>query len=283
MSHKKSMKWQAVAKTAVVQEDTDCVISRDAFLVVLAQTGKPRIPGAYALRTESIEALNNLREEPSPAAVGAPPGLPPPPGLEDCLGDDAGANELPQLQEPPQQEPATLTTEVIAREPERFKVLLTNLPPTILKECMLRVILEQANLTNVVDMALRPNGKALITFGAYECVPRCIKHFRDRQWDSSQGPVGALYVRTVKDGSSTKKDTPALAAKNFSVKATPFVPTMPKSSHKFSVDAPVFVPTMNLMTMHNDSNASTSEPASDTAMSDSCESERPDATASCCT
>ena len=48
----------------------------------------------------------------------------------------------------------------------------------------------------------------------YECVPRCIKHFRDRQWDSSQGPVGALYVRTVKDGSSMKKDRACLQGRH---------------------------------------------------------------------
>jgi len=98
-------------------------------------------------------------------------------------------------------------------EPEQYKVLLQNLPAQMLQERMLRVMLEQAKLTDVmgVDVA---NRKALITFASYASVGQCIAHFHGRKWGCATMPVTATCGCT--------KQQPA--AKPMSANAPTFVP-----------------------------------------------------------
>jgi len=112
-------------------------------------------------------------------------------------------------------------------EPQQFKVLLQNLPETMLKECMLQVMLEQAKLNDATDFAFRANGKALITFSTYASVCKCITHFDGRKWGNSSMPVSATYVRTVKSGQKQNENDNA---------------PQETKLRSMSADAPVFVP-----------------------------------------
>jgi hypothetical protein len=213
--------WASVAKTSSENAKQDCldgVISRDEFLagrVISLMKGLPKPKAMAGLRTEANALV-------SPNLQSAAP----PPGLE----DDASSAKLASLSMA-EKEPFA---DVPLAEPQTYKALLRDLPEAMLKECMLRAMLEQAKLRDIVDLAFRPNGKALVTFSSYESLHCCIAHFHGRQWANSTVPVTAIYVRTVK-----RNDAPPMQeAKPMSADAPVFVPT----ACTFSVDAPVFVP-----------------------------------------
>lgn len=218
---------------------------------------------SYGLRTESNAIVSPLLR-PSP-----PPGLLPPPGLE-----------LPEEVEPlANKASAGLPVHVPAAETEQYKVLLDNLPEPMLKECMLRAMLEQANLNDVVHMAFRSNGKALITFSTYASVGQCINHFHARQWGGT--PIRATYVRIAKKQvtTTTVHDEPMqeVKAKPMSAHAPVFVPTAFKAGGQtlFSADAPAFVPASEKISDHDrfSSYASTDVGPSSENASDGCDSE----------
>jgi len=98
-------------------------------------------------------------------------------------------------------------------EPVQYKVLLQNLPKTMGRELLL-VLLMQAKLEDVADLAFRSNGskgKALITFTTSASVRKCLNIFHGFLWDSSNGQVTASYVRTVKNTDvSTATSSPQL-------------------------------------------------------------------------
>jgi hypothetical protein len=213
--------WASVAKTSSENAKQDCldgVISRDEFLagrVISLMKGLPKPQVMAGLRTEANALV-------SPNLQSAAP----PPGLE----DDASSAKLASLSMA-EKEPFA---HVPVAEPQTYKALLRDLPEAMLKECMLRAMLEQAKLRDIVDLAIRPNGKALVTFSSFESMHCCIVHFHGRQWGNSTVPVTAIYVRTVK-----RNDAPPMQeAKPMSADAPVFVPT----ACTFSVDAPVFVP-----------------------------------------
>jgi len=221
--------WASVAKTSsenAKQDGLDGVISRDEFLagrVISLMKGLPKPQAMAGLRTEANASV-------SPNLQSAAP----PPGLE----DDASAAKLAKACLQVCQSLSMAEKEPFAHapvaEPQTYKVLLRDLPEAMLKECMLRAMLEQAKLRDIVDLAFRPNGKALVTFSSYESMHCCIAHFHGRQWANSTVPVTAIYVRTVK-----RNDAPPMQeAKPMSADAPVFVP----SACTFSVDAPVFVP-----------------------------------------
>lgn len=221
-----------------------------------------KIPGMYSLTTKPISELpEEAEEEATPQMPVCPPGLRPPPGLEDVV--PLTNNALPDIT-PSHEDKQEMEDNVqpVTEEPKQYKVLLSNLPEAILKECMLRVVFEQAGLADILDLKFRADGKALVSFATYSSVPRCIMHFRGRQWDNSHLPVQAVYVETVQ---RTVNNEQRLFAKKMSAATTPF---------KFSVDAPVFVPTMSLIDKHNGSDGSTDGPPSDGATSETCESEQ---------
>lgn len=87
---------------------------------------------------------------------------------------------------------------------------------------MLHAMLDQANLTDVVDLACRQNGKAVVTFGTYASLCQCINFFQGRQWG-----VIATYVRLVKTNQTPTAED---------------VPKQPAPIKGLSADAPVFVP-----------------------------------------
>jgi len=105
---------------------------------------------------------------------------------------------------------------------------------------MLRVVLEQAGLSDVVDMCFPAKGEALITFGTYAMVPSCIMHFKGCQWNCLDSPVDALFILPfVPDGDWAGVTAACLTAKNMSADAAVFVPvSTPLSSHKMSTDGP---------------------------------------------
>jgi len=282
------------AKTIVMTveaEEDDRVISRGEFLIgrVLSMRQGGLLPDAYRLDAKSI-AISDIAEYPSSPIPDAPP------GLEDMCSLARAEREHQLLPIPP---PPPLPT-------EQYQVLLLNLPEKILSQCMLRVVLEQAGLSDVVDMCFPAKGEALITFGTYAMVPPCIRHFKGCQWNRLDSPIDALFIApfapngdwaggtasclTAKNMSADatvfvpvstplsshkfSTDGPCLTAKNMSAGATVFVPaSTPFSSHKLSTDAPAFVPTAGLTTKRDGSEGSTSGPSSDGAMSDDCDSE----------
>jgi len=271
---KAEKQWAAKAPKAEEQpckpestEDQPIVVTLDEFLVgriVSMQKKDYKVPGVYSLTTKSISSLpeeaeeESAPEESAPQILTCPPGLAPPPGLEDVVPLKSNVAMPSEEDKQEKEEPV----EMVKEEPKQYKVLLSNLPEAILKECMLRVVFEQAGLPDIMDLKFRADGKALVTFATYASVPRCIMHFRGRQWDNSHMPVQAVYVQTVQ---RTVNHEQRLFAEKVSAATAPF---------KFSVDAPVFVPTMSLIDKHNGSDGSTDGPPSDGASSETCESEQ---------
>lgn len=270
--------WSDIVKPARAPD----VISRNELLAACV-TAKQNdqsdcssvwLPGYGCMCTESSATANRSHQAWSGISAIAPtvrpalpPGLEPPPGLELPAERKSDSD---QKQQKKKKKSATNSAEIIAPEPEKFQVLLQNLPTMMLNECMLRVMLDQAKLIDVVDMKYRPNGKALITFGTYASLVQCISHFEGRQWGAaSRGvPISATYVRLVK------------------MKQTPVVTALPAPMKSLSADAPTFVPGLfpaaptlqqssDKMCEERDrlhSNAST-EPGSADGMSDGCDSD----------
>lgn len=271
--------WSDIVKSARAPD----VISRNELLAACV-TAKQNdqsdcssvwLPGYGCMRTESSATANRSHQAWSCHSAIAPtvrpslpPGLEPPPGLELPAERKPDKEHKQQKKNKSEKDAA----DVPAPEPEKFQVLLQNLPTMMLNECMLRVMLDQAKLIDVVDMKYRPNGKALITFGTYASLVQCISHFEGRQWGAaSKVPISATYVRLVK-----MVQTPVVTA----------VPKQPAPMKRLSADAPTFVPGLFAAapTLHASSdkmceerdrlhsNAST-EPGSADGMSDGCESD----------
>lgn len=215
-------------KTAIngsSQKETtfDGVISKEDFLasrIVFLRSRNAQSLPSYRLWTESCAVASPLCRPTRP-----PPGLAPPPGLE--LPDEALSPGPENQEEPLPEKPEEPEVEQQEPEPQQYKVLLQNLPETMLKECMLQVMLEQAKLNDATDFSFRANGKALITFSTYASVGKCIGHFDGRKWGSSSMPVSATYVRTVKSGQNQSEND---------------APPQETKVRSMSADAPAFVP-----------------------------------------
>jgi len=272
--------WSDIVKSARAPD----FISRSELLAACVkakqndQSDCPSVwlPGYGCMRTESSATANRCHQAWSGiSAIAAtvrpslPPGLEPPPGL--ALPADR-KSDSDQKQQKKGKKSGTNNAEVIASEPEKFQVLLQNLPSMMLNDCMLRVTLDQAKLIDVVDMKYRPNGKALITFGTYASLVQCISHFEGRRWGAaSKVPISATYVRLVK-----MVQTPVVTA----------VPKQPAPMKRLSADAPTFVPGLFAAapTLHASSDkmceerdrlhsSASTEPGSADDMSDACDSD----------
>jgi len=255
-----SPKWSSptvARKRSSLKADEDCVIRREQFLVghMLYMKKKDSLsPPAYHLWTEHFDVV-------SPTIRPAPP-----PGL-------AGLGQVPELELMPEKEKQPEpVVELPPTTPEEFKVLLQNLPEAMLKECMLRVMLEQAKLKDITNLVFRASGKALITFTSYESVVKCISHCHGRKWGSSSVPVVATYVKTVKrTDTPTEDEEPkqeaATRPRTMSADAPAFVP----GGFQLSADAPTFVPPGEKMCTLRDrfySYASTDIPADSDEVAD---------------
>lgn len=110
-------------------------------------------------------------------------------------------------------QPLTTPRGLHASEPMQYKVLLQNLPKTMGRELLL-VLLMQAKLEDVTDLAFRSSGtkgKALITFTTSASVRKCLNIFHGLFWDTSNGQVSASFVRTVDSSdASTTASSPQL-------------------------------------------------------------------------
>jgi len=205
-------------------EEGNRAIPRDVFLtgrVLCMQNEEP--PPVYRLKSLPCTPFSSPILRPQP-----PPGLALPPGLDFSLDIEGEGTDSEETKPEP-------TRMMEQSEPEQFKALLQNLPVSMLNESMLRVMLEQAQLTDITEVAYR-NGKALLTFTSYESVQKCLMHCNGRVWSNSTSPVVAMYVRTVQ---KTQKE--------------PVVPqTQPETGsmqtetgpmqRQLSADAPTFVP-----------------------------------------
>jgi len=214
-------KWSDMVKPATASD----VISKEALLMGCAVSRRNDAtpwPQRYDLRGVSSEIVSPL-VRPSP-----------PPGLERIQPEKTEEVALPEK---------TPVEETVA-EPESFQTLLQGLPEAMSNECMLRAMLEQAKLTDVVQLAFRANGKALITFSTYPSVCQCINHFHGRQWGNSKVPVTAIYVKLMpKTETSAVKAVPKSEApmKRMSAEAAVFVPTFVAPT-ALSTNAPSFTP-----------------------------------------
>jgi hypothetical protein len=138
--------------------------------------------------------------------------------------------------------------------PRVYKVLLQNLPEPLVKECMLRVMLEQFGLADIVDMDFQDNSRAVISFGSYNSVLHCINHFSGSIWNQSHAPVIARFVRTVEP---TDKTGLLANTKTLSAEAPTFVPKSKQVPHMFSPEAREFVPGRGTLSDHSGTNTST--------------------------
>jgi hypothetical protein len=137
------------------------------------------------------------------------------------------AREDLKVVESPSLQPRTPPCGLHALEPVQYKVLLQNLPKTMGRELLL-VLLMQAKLEDVTDLAFRSDGskgKALITFTTSDSIRKCCRIFHGLFWDSSSGQVSASFVRTVKSTDlSTAASSPQLPVKtSLCADATVFV------------------------------------------------------------
>jgi hypothetical protein len=91
-------------------------------------------------------------------------------------------------------------------------------------------MLEEAGLKqDVVGLALRSTGKALITFTLYASVCKCIDYFHGYTWSDSKLPTIAIYVRIVARGKAdVQGELPKVIVK--------------EDAPKMSASAPAFVP-----------------------------------------
>lgn len=244
----------------------DYIISREDFLVgrMLALKTQQQ-PERNWLHTERSAVVSPVLRPSTPPGFRPPPGLEAPPGLElpESIGSEA-SDDHSETCSMSEEKPAV---KLPVPEAEQYKVLLQNLPEAMLKECMLRVMLEQAKLSDVTDL-LFAQKNAVITFASLASVGLCINHFQGRQWGSSKAPVWAIRVRAQK--------APAPSAK-VSADAPEFVPGSLWTSRKFSADAPVFVPSFDKFARdRNFSNASTDVGSTSDekwSTSDGCDSE----------
>lgn len=209
------------------------VIPRDIFLAgrVLCMASEES-PPVYCLKAISYVPS-------SPATRSQPPGLAEPPGLELPGTSEDEAEENAETQ--PEQNRTML--EQPDPEPEQYKALLQNLADAMLNESMLRVMLEEADVNDILEIKCR-NGKVLLTFASYESVHKTITHCNGRLWSNSDVPVVALYVRTVEKTQPDKVVTPIpTEAKALSADAPTFVPgSLQIPTKPLSAEAPVFVP-----------------------------------------
>lgn len=143
------------------------------------------------------------------------------------------------------------SSQVNSLKPVQYKVLLQNLPKTMGRE-MLLVLLMQAKLEDVTDLAFRSNdskGKALITFTKFDSVRECLNIFHGFLWDSSSGQVSASFVRTVKNTDvSTVTSSPQLqVARSPCADAPVLVPDAKLLAIKMlSPDAPTRLPSRSI-------------------------------------
>lgn len=216
-------------------EEARRVIPRDVLLAgrVCSMQGDESEP-VYCLKALSYASS-------SFATTSQPLGLTKPPGLELSANPEVdGSESAPRESTKAQPEQSLMPDQA---EPEQFKVLLQNLPDSMLNESMLRVMLEQAQLSDITEVAYR-NGKALLTFTSYASVRKCLSHCNGRLWSNSTAPVVAMYVKTV----SRKKPQTDVETKPLSADAPTFVPEpdttfVPEAETKpLSADAPAFVP-----------------------------------------
>lgn len=208
-------------------------IPRDVFLagrVLCMASEEP--PPVYCLKAVSYVPS-------SPATRSQPPGLAEPPGLELPGTSEDGAENNAETQ--PKQIRTTL--EQSDPEPEQYKVLLQNLADAMMNESMLRVMLEEADVNDILEIKCR-NGKVLLTFASYESVHKTITHCNGRLWSNSDVPVVALYVRTVKKTQPDTVVTPIpIEAKALSADAPTFVPgSLQIPTKPLSAEAAVFIP-----------------------------------------
>jgi len=111
---------------------------------------------------------------------------------------------------------------------KQHKVLLQNLPAA--SEVILRQMLQQANLRDITELKVRPEGgKALVGFKSKESVSQCIAYFHGSYW-GTWVPVSATWVQTVKQPAAKPTST------------ANSVPQKPLAANSMSADAPAFVP-----------------------------------------
>jgi hypothetical protein len=217
-----------VAGTEV--DESSCVISRDELLAgrVLSMR-RQALPNAITgLRTESNSMVSPVLKPSSPPLGDRAPS--PPPGLERM-------QPVRNLEADPTTEKHCVAEKVDkqadkeslpSKPDDQYKVLVQNLPAAMLKESMLRAMLDQAHIKDVSGVTFQPNGHALITFSTCSSMCRCINHLHGRQWGCSTMPVRAL-VHTMKNLAAPAANT-----------AIWKIPTPVR--HNFSADAPAFVP-----------------------------------------
>jgi len=200
--------------------ESERIISKFELLavrVVSMQNQSPHSQDRCGLHTVS-SAIVSPSLKPSP-----PPGLLAPPGLEaPCdvspLVDEVSSQKSDSA---PLSHANHIGEDITAKghassevapaslsEPAQYKVLLQNLPELMLKECMLRVMLEQAGLNDVMAVTFTTR-KTLITLASYASACQCIAHFSGRQWGSSGKPVTATFVRAKVEAKTMSSDTPS--------------------------------------------------------------------------
>lgn len=208
--------------------ETFGALSREALLAVRisSRTDKPiELLEPYCLR--SAEMLKSK-------AIRAPP------GLEHIVPAVPLPMRSVQAKEKPKKKPLAEKVQVAVEKTDEFRVLLNNLPQTMLQECMFRVMLEQAKLdTDVTNLCFKTRGEVLITLTTDAAAVKCVKHFHGRQWGASASPVVAKYETPVEVAKVVTG--PCAPVAFLSAGAPVFIPP-PWLSNKLSAHAAAFVP-----------------------------------------
>lgn len=175
--------------------ESERIISKFELLaarVASMQNQSQQSQGRSGLHTVSGTAVSPSLK-PSP-----PPGLEPPCDASPLVSEDIAAKKRD----------ASDVAPLPQSEPTLYKVLLQNLPEQMLKECMLRVMLEQAGLKDIMAVTFS-NRKTLITLSSFDSGCQCIAHFSGRQWGNSGKPVTAAFVRSKVETKTLSSDAPS--------------------------------------------------------------------------
>jgi len=204
---------KASAPWKVQKDASDLVVTREQFLT--ARLGSQPTLGSAGLRSMSSKQVADILSAPAETAPKQlPAGVAPPPGL---------VHPSEKKRETSKDVDSSAFSDPVDAKPE-YKVLLQNLPKSLMKETVLRSMIQQAELKDVKKLAFRSDGRVLITVATHAALCQCITHFNGLPWFSA--PSCTVPVVTATQVVS--------AAKPSLLKTSP--------AEVLSAEAPTFIP-----------------------------------------
>jgi hypothetical protein len=216
---KASAPWKIQKKTFDARH---LVVTREQFLKARMSCVRQPVSdsaGLHSMSRQQVAAALSTSAKAATASYQLPPGLDTPPGLVHPSERTSESVKESRL------EPSKKADSVEASTPScEYKVLLQNLPKSLMKETVLREMIRQAELRDVKKLAFRSDGRVLITVTTHAALCQCVTHFNGLPWFDAPACT-----------------VPVLTATQVVSKAKP-VAAVTSSLSTLSSEAPVFVP-----------------------------------------